>query len=175
VEQLRAEVEQLRRAPQGGGLLSSLFGGGQRAPEPPRPQAGSPWGHRPAPQGMPYQGHGMPPQAPMGQGYGAPGPWGGMAARGGGGFLQNAMATAAGVAGGMMIANALSNAFGGDAAAEATKAASDVAGLSGGEGGGEGGEAGGFGGITDSLYQDASAQEDLGGDDFGTGDDGDWA
>lgn len=39
VEQLRAEVEHLRRQPAGGGgLLASIFGGGARQPEPPRPQ-----------------------------------------------------------------------------------------------------------------------------------------
>jgi hypothetical protein len=172
VEQLRAEVDQLRRAPQGGGgLLGSLFGGGARPPEPPRP-AGSPWG-RPGPQPMPHQGYGHQGFG-MGQPSAASGPWGGMAARGaGGGFLQNAMATAAGVAGGMMIANALSNAFGGDAASEAGNAA-NLAGL----GGDQAGEAAGsHGGITDSLYQNASAEEqDGGGDDFSDGGDGgDWA
>jgi hypothetical protein len=163
VEQLRAEVEQRGREPQGGGFLSGLFGGGAaRAAETPRP--GSPWGGRPAPH---QQAYGGPQQGGM---MGAPGamgrgPWGGgtMQPRAGGGFLQSAMATAAGVAGGVMIANALSHAFGGT-----ETAANDASALSA-SGGGEA-----TGGITDSLHQDAAAEEtDLGGD-FG-GDGGDWA
>jgi hypothetical protein len=177
VEHLRAEVEELRRTRQGGGLFSGLFGGGARAPEPPRHPSGSPWG-RPGQQAVPPQGYGHPqgygqPQGgPMGgQAFGAPGPWGGMQGRGGGGFLQTAMATAAGVAGGMMIGNALSNAFGGEGGG--ADAASNLAGLGGGE---QGGDAGSNGGITDSLYQDASAndQDVSGGDDFSGGGD-DWA
>ena len=80
-----------------------------------------------APAGQPSQPYGMPqggmtggPMAggpaaggPMAGRTVAGGPWGGMQQRGGG-FLQSAMATAAGVAGGVMIANALSHAFGGD-------------------------------------------------------------
>jgi hypothetical protein len=168
---LNAEVEHLRaerhRQPQGGGgFLSGLFGGGSRAPEPPR--GGSPWG-RPAgqpmqqPYGMPHQGHGMAP------GMGA-GPWGMQRGGGGGGFLQSAMATAAGVAGGVMIANALSSAFGGaDPAAAAGDAANSLAGFGGDQAAGAGDQAG----ITDGLYQDASAQDaDYGGD---GGDGGDWA
>jgi hypothetical protein len=171
VEQLRAEVQQVRRQPQGGGFLSGLFGGGSRASVPPR--TGSPWGGRPSPNQQPYgaQPGGM--MGGMGGGM-AGGPWGGMQPRGGGGFLQSAMATAAGVAGGMMIASALSNAFGGDAAAGG---AASLAGS--GEGGAGADAAGGdaTGGITDSLYQDASAEEPDLGADFGGdgGDGGDWA
>jgi hypothetical protein len=162
IEQLRAEAEHLRRQPQGGGFLSGLFGGGARETEPAR--AGSPWGGRASPFPQRFG-------APQGGMMGAPaagGPWGGMMQpRGGGGFLQSAMATAAGVAGGMMIANALSNAFGGHEAG-AAKDTSGLAGLN------EGGDT--TGGITDSLYQDASGHEpgpedDLGGD---GGDGGDW-
>src|SRR5688572_17423107 len=127
VEQLRAEVEQLRRQPQGGGFLSGLFGGGSREPEP--PHAGSPWGGRTAPYQQPYGG---PQQGGMMGASGAMGrgPWGGgmMQQRAGGGFLQSAMATAAGVAGGVMIANALSHAFSGPEASAANDASS-LAGL----------------------------------------------
>ena len=164
-EHLRVEVEQLRRQPQGGGFLSSLFGGGSRAPESPR--AGSPWGGPASPYQQPY---GMPQQGGM---IGAPGPmgrgpWGGgMMQAGGGGFLQSAMATAAGVAGGVMIANALSHAFGGHEASAANDASS-LAGLD--EGGGA------TSGITDSLYQDAPADDaDFGGDGGDGSDGGDWA
>jgi hypothetical protein len=189
-EQLRAELDQVRHQPQQGGFLSSIFGGGPRRPEPsyqaPHRQA-SPWGgSRPqamqqpygAPQGGPFQGgsyQGGPPQGGMMGGQ--PGPWGGgMAQQRGGGFLQTALTTAAGVAGGMMIANALSHAFGGEneAAGNATAAAdlggSDAAAA---DGGGDFSNAG----ITDSLYntpQDSQGQDfaDFSGD---AGDGGDWA
>ena len=45
---------------------------------------------------------------------GQPGPFGMQRPGGGGGFLGTALATAAGVAGGMMVGSALANAFGGD-------------------------------------------------------------
>lgn len=179
VERLRAEVEQLRSQPQGGGgFLSSLFGGAPRQPEAPR--GGSPWGR---PSHVPQQGYGHMPPHQTQQGFGqrpggmmGGGPWGGGMGggmgRGGGGFLQTALGTAAGVAGGVMLANALSNAFGAD-----NPAAADTASLAGSTGGDAAGDAGNAG-ITDSLYQDASAnQADYGGDDFGgdAGDGGDWA
>jgi hypothetical protein len=98
-------------------------------------------------------------------------PWGG-AARPGGGFLQTALGAAAGVAGGMMLGNALSNAFGGKnpaaggeaqtAMSDPSPAASDAA-------------TGGNEGVTDSLYQQASLDDQT---DFGSdlgGDGGDWA
>jgi hypothetical protein len=158
---LNAEFEKLqaeRSRSSQGGFLSGLFGGGARQPE---PSPGSAWGR---PAGPPVQQpYGMPQGGMMGGG-----PWGGMQ-RSGGGFLQSAMATAAGVAGGVMIANALSHAFGGEHGAGAADQASSIAGL--GEQGGA--DAGGYGGITDGLYQDASADEeaDYGGD---GGDGGDW-
>lgn len=161
-EHLRAELEQVRRQPQGGGFLSSIFGGGSRPPGPaynaPPARGASPWGA---------------PARPMGQPYGTPqaGPWGGaMQPRGGGGFLQSALATAAGVAGGVMIANALSHAFSGEQGGLADQAAS-LAGLDGQEAGGDASQAG----ITDSLYQNEDPQQDY--SDFGGdgGDSGDWA
>ena len=103
---------------------------------------------------------------------GTPGPWGGgMQRSGGGSFLGTALSTAAGVAGGMMIANALTSAFSGD-----NNPVSDVASAAG-LGGDQATDAGNAG-ITDSLYQDASSQDsgqdfaDFGGD---GGDAGDWA
>jgi hypothetical protein len=100
---------------------------------------------------------------------GAPGPWGGgMMQRGGGGsFLGTALTTAAGVAGGMMIANALTSAFSGD-----NNPLGDVASAAGLGGADQAANAG----ITDSLYQ---GNQDAGQDfsDFGGdgGDEGDWA
>jgi hypothetical protein len=169
-EQLRAELEQARHQPQQGGFLSSIFGGSPR-PQPPAyrepPRQGSPWGHRGA--------------QPMQQPYGAPqggmqgGPWGGgmMQPRGGGGFLQGALSTAAGVAGGMMIANALTHAFGGagDAAAGDKTALADA------DAGDQSADSGNAG-ITDALYPGQDQQNESPDDfsDFGGdgGDDGDW-
>lgn len=164
-DQLRAELDHLSRQPQPqqGGLLSSIFGGGARPPEPaynaPPPRRASPWG---APQATPQQSYGVPPQAQEG-------PWGGgMMQPRGGGFLQSALSTAAGVAGGMMIANALSHAFGGEE--NAAGGQSSLADLGNDQSGNTD-----FAGITDSLYENPSQNRDdfsdFGGD---AGDDGDW-
>ncbi|MBM1169859.1 DUF2076 domain-containing protein [Microvirga arabica] len=167
-EHLRAELDQASRRPQAGGFLSSIFGGGSRPPGPayntPPARQASPWGQ---PQRHPQQPYG----APQG---GTPGPWGGgmMQRGGGGGFLGTALSTAAGVAGGMMIANALTSAFSGE-----NNPVSDVASAAGLGGADQAANAGNEG-ITDSLYQDASNQDsgqdfsDFGGD---GGDEGDWA
>ena len=168
-EQLRAELDQARRQPQQGGFLSSIFGGGSRPQEPTYrhpPGQTSPWG---APQPHPMQ---QPFGGQQGGMMGAPGPWGGMQPRGGG-FLQGALTTAAGVAGGMMIANALSHAFGGADAGGDKTAAADLG--AGDQNPGAGGDAGNAG-ITDSLYgTPQGGHEDLA--DFGGdgGDGGDWA
>lgn len=165
-DQLRAELEQARRQPQQGGFLSGLFGGGARAPEPayrePSRQ-GSPWGGQ-RPQAM--QPFGGPQGGMMG---GTPGPWGGMQQRGGG-FLQGALSTAAGVAGGVMLANALSHAFGGGSSAEA--AAGEKSALAD-TGGGQEAQTD-QASITDSLYPQGGPDDfsDFGGD---GGDGGDWA
>ncbi|MCZ7889128.1 DUF2076 domain-containing protein [Agrobacterium salinitolerans] len=94
-----------------GGFLSSIFGTGQSQPPAPTPvpapqaswrndtagQTAGPWG------------------SPAGQQPG--GPWSQQPAAfgrtSGGGFLQGALGTAAGVAGGMLLANSLSGIFGG--------------------------------------------------------------
>lgn len=184
-EQLRAELEQARRQPQAqGSFLSGLFGGGARPPEPDYrepPRQASPWGGGSVPPVTP-QASGQPYGAPQGA-PGAPGgPWGGGMAqqRPGGGFLQGALSTAAGVAGGVMIANALSHAFGGGSAQAGEKSA--LADL-----GQNQSQSGPFdqAGITDSLYPDRNNDQpgpnvpdepdddysDMGGD---NGDDGDW-
>jgi hypothetical protein len=106
--------EQVKAAPQEetsflGSIGKSLFGGAPSAP-PPRPgydagansrqYAPDPSYQRPPPAVAPYQA----------------GPWGGQpqaAAPAGGGFMQSALTTAAGVAGGMVLAHSLGNLFGG--------------------------------------------------------------
>lgn len=119
LEEARAAAEQSRKS--SGGFLSSLFGGAE--PAPPRAAPAAPAGFgQPQPQSGPW---GAAPQEQQPQ----PGPWSGQPQGGpmqggpmqgafgqqrqGGGFLASAMTTAAGVAGGMLVANALSSAFGG--------------------------------------------------------------
>jgi uncharacterized protein len=94
---LEKQVAETAAAPQqtGGGFLSgvaSLFGGGQSHAQPPRttPPPAPQVPVQPA-QPPSYAGAGYPPQVPQ-----APG-------RAGGGFLQGALSTAAGVAGGALL------------------------------------------------------------------------
>jgi uncharacterized protein len=205
LEALQAELEETRQRPQGGGFLSSLFGGGSREPERPRPafgqpQQGGPWaqgggfqagaGPSGTGQGGPWAGSqpgmapgmGQPGMPTQGGAFGAP-------QRGGSGFLGTALTTAAGVAGGMMLGNALSNAFGGSsggaqgalggALGGGTKANADGSNFSDLSpfGSGSGSGAGGSS-DQDASFQDASfnGEEDFGGD---LGDDigsgDDWA
>jgi hypothetical protein len=171
IEQLHTELERRQRQPQGG-ILGGLFGGRARPDPAPMPGA-SPWGRpdRNYPsQGYESQPPGYAPQAPGGFG----GPWG---QRGGGGFLQSAMTTAAGVAGGMMIANALSHAFGGGAGGAAAQTLGGFGAATGSDSAKTEAGQGSYEGITDSLYQNASDPDSAAdqGDDFnGDGDDGDW-
>ena len=115
IEELERELAQARSQPSGGGsFLGSIFGGGQRAPEPPRQQPGGgqgPWAHQrggSVPSVNPQSGGwmGQQPQQPQQM---APG----MQQSQGGSFLRGALGTAAGVAGGVMLANSLSGLFGG--------------------------------------------------------------
>jgi hypothetical protein len=95
-----------------GSLGKSLFGGGQPAPArpsyepspPPRPSYAPDPGYQR--QAGPASSYAPPPQA---------GPWGApqASAPAGGGFLQSALTTAAGVAGGVVLAHSLGNLFGG--------------------------------------------------------------
>lgn len=174
VETLQAQVGELQNQPQApqGGFLSGIFGGKPQTSVPATgPGSGRPiglppgfaqGGTQPAPS---LQAQPMQPQAPAG-------PWGGAQQRPGGGFLQTAMATAAGVAGGVVLGNVLMNAFGGDKAAAQTAnkpdPAADTASISPPERPAEFAE-------TQPSYQPAS-HEDAGGFDSG-GDDGggDWA
>jgi hypothetical protein len=107
LQQLEARLNDLDQQGQGqrpgsGGFLSglgSIFGGGAPAQQTPPSQPRGPWGP-PASQQQSY-----PPQP-------EPGPWGG-APPAGGGFLQGALGTAAGVAGGVLLADSIRNLFGG--------------------------------------------------------------
>lgn len=99
IQELEAQVKDLQSKP-AGGFLGGLFGGGQRqAPSPQRsaPPTG-PWG---APQG----------RNPVAGGY-APQGWGQQQQPSdGGGFLKGALGTAAGVAGGVLLADGIRSLF----------------------------------------------------------------
>ena len=184
VEELRAEVQRARSQPQSGGFLSSIFGGGSRQPEPPRPAAGSPWGGQP--QHQPGYGQGYGPQGGFGGGP-QPGPWAGQqpgmmgGGAGGGGFLRGALTTAAGVAGGMVVGSALMNAFKGGHESLGAFSPSDASALTGGATDPSSlspfqdasGSAAGFGSDVGGGFQDASFDSggDVGGDFGGGGDD----
>lgn len=112
IQELEKQLAE-RPAAGSGGFLSGLFGGGatqQAAPAARTPvmAPGTAFGGQPAGRGWSNQ----------------PGP---MQGGGGGGFLASALTTAAGVAGGVMLANALTGMFGGDAHAAEPAAAADSA------------------------------------------------
>jgi uncharacterized protein len=123
-ERVQKLEQELAERPAGGGsFLGGLFGGGSgqsassirpgAEPPPTAPTRG--WTNQaPAPERVPA----MPPGANYGAANGAAaalGNRGGFGASGGSGFLGSAMQTAAGVAGGMLLANAVSGLFGGQA------------------------------------------------------------
>jgi hypothetical protein len=149
LQQLEQRVHELESegSRQGsGGFLGSLFGGGDRSPPPSSvpptrwgsgPQGGAPYGQGygqgyggPSPQGYPPQGGYAPQQGG--------GPWTGGAPYqqqgGGGGFLKGALGAAAGVAGGVLLADSIRGLFHG-------------AGNPFGIGSGFGGAGGGMGGL----------------------------
>lgn len=91
IQQLQAQLQQA--STQRGGFFSNLFGGGQRSQQ-------------------------VPPRRPMGSVPPVGSPYAGYAPRSGSGFLGSALTTAAGVAGGMLAADALENMFSGHHGAE---------------------------------------------------------
>jgi uncharacterized protein len=110
LEKQIAEASAKPEAHQGGGSflsgVASLFGGGQqRATPPPPPRAAPP---PQAPPLIPLQAQ---PQQPQPYSYPPP-PQQQQAPRSGGGFLQGALTTAAGVAGGTLLVQGIENLIG---------------------------------------------------------------
>ena len=104
IQQLQDELQRAKAtqpAPaSGGGFLSSIFGGGAREPQPAPSNSGGGWREPARPsfnQPAPQQNY-QPAQAPA-------------AAPAGSGFLGGAMKTAAGVAGGVLLAEGISSLF----------------------------------------------------------------
>jgi hypothetical protein len=120
-EQVRAlESGAQQQAPSSGSFLGGLFGAGRAASEPSRgsvPEIGS----RATPSAYDSRQSWTPPPGATQQ---QP-PLGAQAAPAGGGFLRSAMATAAGVAGGVLAAGAIRNMLGGSSAQAAPAAGSD--------------------------------------------------
>jgi hypothetical protein len=106
-ERVRALDQPARTGSGGGSFLGGLFGGGRSSGPQPRTTSVPPVGSRPAPAASGPQTWGQPATGqPWGQptaGMAPPQP----APRAGGGFLQSAVSTAAGVAGGMLLADSI--------------------------------------------------------------------
>lgn len=125
IRDLEDQIAQMQRAPApqagGGSFLGGRIGAGRGTVPGVAAPAGSPWQQaqqpaayqQPAPQRGGIFGVGQAPMAPQ------------AAAPAGGGFLRSALTTAAGVAGGMMIANSLGGLFGGGHDAHAATNASN--------------------------------------------------
>jgi hypothetical protein len=102
VQRLEAQAAQARPTPSSGSFLGGLFGGSKpEAQAQPAARGSVPVTGRPSPNasGEPM---GAPAPSPSGPSGAAQSP-----APAGGGFLQSAMATAAGVAGGMLLADSI--------------------------------------------------------------------
>ncbi|WP_231422583.1 DUF2076 domain-containing protein [Pseudomonas sp. Leaf59] len=105
IQQLQDELQRAKSAQpapaSGGGFLSSIFGGSSRDTQPAPSNAGGGWREPARPafgQPAPQQNYQQPPQAAA-------------AAPMGSGFLGGAMKTAAGVAGGVLLAEGISSLF----------------------------------------------------------------
>ena len=130
LQQLEQQLQDQQGQSQGGGgFLSGLFGGGvARQTPPPLPSQRPTWNQGGAAPGGYPQGGGYPPQgyAPQQQG----GPWGGAPQQpSGGGFLHGALGTAAGVAGGVLMAESIRSLFTGSHGAGGLGIASGVPGM----------------------------------------------
>jgi len=118
IQQLQAELQRARAQTQApaqssGGFLSSIFGGGSREPQAQQPSSSfsRPSSPQPSAGGWRDSGPASPPpyNAPPQGGYAQP--QAAPAAPIGSGFLGGALKTAAGVAGGVMLAEGISSLF----------------------------------------------------------------
>jgi hypothetical protein len=98
--QAQAQAQAAPAQSSGGGFLSSIFGSGARDSRPAEQPSTGGW-REPAPR------YAAPPPQPQ-QGYAQPAP---AAAPAAGGFMRGALQTAAGVAGGVMLAEGISSLF----------------------------------------------------------------
>jgi uncharacterized protein len=119
IAELEQQVAQVQAKPASGGFLGGLFG--RTAPPAPPPSSvpsAGPWTRSPQVAASPPPAYGQPQYGPQGYGpaAGAGGVMGSMGA-GGGGFLRQAAATAAGVAGGALLFEGISSLFGHQAGA----------------------------------------------------------
>lgn len=92
------------------GGISSIFGGGNSAPAQAPARSAGPWGSAPAApqQSRGYDDYGRNAPPPQSGGWAQPAA---AAAPAGGGFLRGALTTAAGVAGGVLVADAVRDLF----------------------------------------------------------------
>lgn len=178
--QARAAVEP---APQSsGGFLGGLFGGSRSSV----PSAGArvpsaqPYGQQQQPMGVPPAYGQQPGYAQQGQ---PAGPWGQQAAPqrggfGGGGFLQGALATAAGVAGGALLYDGIKNMMAGGSGPVAQAAAAELpkseAGAGGTDLGADAQNALGGQPAAEENFWNADQGQDQGGQDFAEDNGGDW-
>lgn len=113
LQQLEGRVRELESQPKSsGGFLGGLFGGAAASPPPPAPPRPAPSYGQPqgGPWGAPQQGYppSQPGYAPQQPGFGQ----GGFAPQApGGGFLKGALGAAAGVAGGVLLADGIRSLF----------------------------------------------------------------
>jgi hypothetical protein len=149
LQELEAHVKDLESQPAPastsflGGLGQSLFGGSSPTPQqaPQSSVPSSPWGRNSAPPPPPQQAGGWNNQPQQQQ----PGPWQQQGAPQGGGFLKGALGAAAGVAGGVLLADSIRGLMGGH---------NSPLGIGSGFGGGMGG---GLGGETINNYYGGAA------------------
>ena len=119
IHQLEAGDNEPHRGEESGGFLSSIFGSGQsqRPAQPSYSQPGAPpsgpWSSASRQNYQPSRGYDQRNDDDGYRGQQTSGRWGGNAMpSAGGSFLGGALGTAAGVAGGMLLANSLSGIFG---------------------------------------------------------------
>lgn len=137
VNQLQAQLEQAQaKQSAGGSFLGGIFGGSKPAPVAAAP-ASSPWGGSvppvgrqsagysgPAQGGSPWSGQ-SPQQGGYNQGGYAQQPMQQAPQAAGGGFMRSALTTAAGVAGGVLVAGAIGNMMRGHSSEGGTHATSN--------------------------------------------------